>query len=126
MVVSSRPSHCQVQPLSPTEEVIELRGAFLPVRRLAQVFNLPGAQRAPEDSLVIVVESDTAGLVGLMVDTIEDRREVVIKSLEQNLYPVRGLGGATVLGDVSIALILDVEAIVSSFPASRALKGMAA
>ena len=126
VVESVQPAPGQVQPLSPTEEVIELRGAFLPVRRLAQVFNLPGEERAPEDSLVIVVESDSAGLVGLMVDTIQDRREVVIKSLEQNLYPVRGLGGATVLGDGSIALILDVEAIVSLAPASRNPKGMAA
>jgi two-component system chemotaxis sensor kinase CheA len=39
---------------------------------------------------------------------------VVIKSLDQNLHPIRGLGGATILGDGSIALILDIEALVAS------------
>lgn len=63
-----------------------------------------------------------------MVDTIEDRREVVIKSLDQNLYPIRGLGGATILGDGSIALILDIDALMVAPSASSkfVLKGMAA
>jgi two-component system chemotaxis sensor kinase CheA len=79
--------------------------------------------------MVIVVESDTTGLVGLMVDTIDDRREVVIKSLDQNLHPIRGIGGATILGDGSIALILDLEAVVASPAPStpkHTLKGLAA
>ena len=100
-------------------EVIELRGRYLPVRRLTEIFGLgDNDARAAEDSLVIIVESESAGHVGLMVDTIDDRREVVIKSLDQNLHPIRGLGGATILGDGSIALILDVEALVAAQPAS--------
>ena len=129
MVESVRPEPGQVQRATPTSEVIELRGSYLPVRRLTDFFGLGrGVEGKPEDSLVIVVESDTAGLVGLMVDTIDDRREVVLKSLDQNLHPIRGLGGATILGDGSIALILDVEAIVSaSSPTSKHnLKGLAA
>jgi two-component system chemotaxis sensor kinase CheA len=129
VVESVQPAPGQVQRVSPQDEVIELRGSYLPVRRLADVFGIHSAHsREPEDSLVIVVESDTAGLVGLMVDTIDDRREVVIKSLDQNLYPIRGLGGATVLGDGSIALILDIEALVAAHPVNgRATpKGLAA
>jgi len=127
VVESVQPEPGQVQRLSPGSEVIELRGSFLPVCRLSRFFRLHGEERAPEDCLVIVVESDAVGHVGLMVDTVEDRREVVIKSLDQNLYPVRGLGGATVLGDGSIALILDIEAIVATAaPAPRAQKGLAA
>ncbi|URD61924.1 chemotaxis protein CheA [Sphingomonas sp. KRR8] len=127
VIESVQPEPGQLQALSPGSEVLELRGSFLPVRRLNRFFNLRGEERAPEDSLVIVVETDSVGAIGLMVDTIEDRREVVIKSLDQNLYPVRGLGGATVLGDGSIALILDIDAIVTaSGPASRLQKGMAA
>ena len=64
-----------------------------------------------------------------MVDAIDDRRELVIKSLDQNLYPINGLSGATILGDGSIALILDIDALVSTANASGSrftLKGMAA
>lgn len=130
VVESVRPEPGQVRSVSPTKEVIELRGNYLPIRRLADFFGMDQGQPGrPEDSLVIVVESDSAGLVGLMVDTIDDRREVVLKSLDQNLHPIRGLGGATILGDGSIALILDLEALVASpVPSApkHTLKGLAA
>lgn len=129
VVEAVRPESGQVRRMSPTTEVIELRGNYLPVRRLTDTFGFGTRyRRDPEESLVIIVESETAGNVGLMVDTIDDRREVVIKSLDQNLHPIRGLGGATILGDGSIALILDIEALVAS-PTSTpkfALKGLAA
>jgi two-component system chemotaxis sensor kinase CheA len=128
VVETIQPAPGQLRPTTPDQEVLELRGSYLPVRRLTEVFGV-GANdsRAPEDSLVIIVESEIAGRVGLMVDTIDDRREVVIKSLEQNLHPVRGLGGATLLGDGSIALILDIEALIAA-PTSNifAPKGLAA
>ncbi len=115
VIETVRPEAGQVHAMTPTSEVIELRGAYLPVKRLSDLFALGGNEPAdPEASLVIIVETETAGNVGIMVDTIDDRREVVIKSLEQNLHPIRGLGGATILGDGSIALILDIEALVAS------------
>ena len=114
VVEAIRPEADQVSATTPGSEVIELRGEYLPVRRLTQVFGLHANEDRPvHESLVIIVESESAGRVGLLVDTIDDRREVVIKSLEQNLHPIRGLGGATILGDGSIALILDVEALVA-------------
>ncbi|WP_404367773.1 chemotaxis protein CheA [Sphingomonas sp. MMS24-J45] len=130
VIETVRPEPGQVRAMTPTSEVIELRGAYLPVKRLTDLFGFaPDTRRTPEELLVIIVESETAGNVGIMVDTIDDRREVVIKSLEQNLHPIRGLGGATILGDGSIALILDIDALVAShgqvnskFP----LKGLAA
>lgn len=130
VIETVRPEPGQVRSMTPTSEVIELRGQYLPVKRLTNLFGFrTETPRNPEESLVIIVESETAGNVGLMVDTIDDRREVVIKSLDQNLHPIRGLGGATILGDGSIALILDIDALVSS--ASQILqklplKGLAA
>ena len=125
VVETVQPAPGQVRATSPHSEVIELRGNYLPVRRVGDMFGLPCGSE-PEDCLVIIVESDVAGHVGLMVDTIDNRREVVIKSLEDNLHPIRGLGGATVLGDGSIALILDIDALVVPAGSKFALKGMAA
>lgn len=125
VIETVQPAPGQVQATSPTSEVIELRGNYLPVRRVGEMFGLSG-DRKPEDSLVIVVESEAAGHVGLMVDTIDNRREVVIKSLEDNLHPIRGLGGATVLGDGSIALILDIDALVVPAGSKFSQKGIAA
>lgn len=127
VIETVRPEADQVKPTSPTSEVIELRGQYLSVRRVGELFGFRAQERrSPEDSVVIIVESE-AGHVGLMVDTIDNRREVVIKSLEDNLHPIRGLGGATILGDGSIALILDIDALVASGTHSKfALKGIAA
>lgn len=107
-----QPEPGQVKRTSPDTEVIDMRGEYVPVKRATEIFGL-NDDRAIEDSLVVIVESEH-GKVGLVVDTIDDRREVVIKSLDQNLHPIRGLGGATILGDGSIALILDIEALVAS------------
>lgn len=129
VVEAIQPVPGQVQSLTPGQEVIDMRGHYLPIRRLAEMFGTAANDlRAPEESLVIIVESETAGLVGLLVDTIDDRREVVIKSLDQNLHPIRGLGGATILGDGSIALILDIEALVApqSAMSNYSKKGIAA
>ena len=128
VIETVRPEAGQVKPTSPTAEVIELRGQYLPVKRVDELFGF-GAndRRNPEESVVIIVESEATGNVGLMVDTIDNRREVVIKSLEDNLHPIRGLGGATILGDGSIALILDIDALVASGNQNKfALKGIAA
>lgn len=128
VIEAIRPEPGQVSSTTPGSEVIEIRGDYLPVRRLTQVFGLHANEDRPvHESLVIIVESESAGRVGLLVDTIDDRREVVIKSLEQNLHPIRGLGGATILGDGSIALILDVEALVAPAGQTRnLLRGLAA
>ncbi|MHA6721137.1 chemotaxis protein CheA [Sphingomonas sp. RS6] len=119
-----QPEPGQVKRTAPDHEVIDMRGEYLPVKRATEIFGL-NDDRAVEDSLVVIVESESSGKVGLVVDTIDDRREVVIKSLDQNLHPIRGLGGATILGDGSIALILDIEALVSS-PTRFTPKGLAA
>ncbi|MEP9359816.1 chemotaxis protein CheA [Sphingomonas sp. KR3-1] len=108
-----QPEIGQVKRTSPDSEVIDMRGEYVPVKRATEIFGL-NDDRQVEDSLVVIVESEGSGKVGLVVDTIDDRREVVIKSLDQNLHPIRGLGGATILGDGSIALILDIEALVAS------------
>ncbi|WP_443019291.1 chemotaxis protein CheA [Sphingomonas sp. 22R3R2A-7] len=130
VVETVQPERGQVKPTTTTGEVIELRGNYVPVRRLTRTFGLgDNDSRRPEESLVIIVETETAGHVGLLVDTIDDRREVVIKSLDRNLHPIRGLGGATILGDGSIALILDIEALVgpaTQTPNRYVTKGLAA
>ena len=128
VVETVRPEPGQVKRVSPTAEVIELRGAYLPMRRASELFGIAEhRRRSPEASVVIIVESGASGLVGLMIDTIENRREVVIKSLEDNLYPIRGLGGATILGDGSIALILDIDALIAMPGFHKSMtKGLAA
>jgi two-component system chemotaxis sensor kinase CheA len=61
--------------------------------------------------IVVVVENEGAGQVGLVVDELVGQQQVVVKSLEANYGDVEGIGGATILGNGRVALILDIAGL---------------
>jgi two-component system chemotaxis sensor kinase CheA len=93
-------------------ETFRLRGEYLPVIRLHEVLGVPDP-RVTEltDGLLVVVESD-GRRGGLLVDDLVGQQQVVIKSLEANYRRVDGIAGATIMGDGSVALILDVPGLI--------------
>ena len=117
---------------------IEVRGRVISLIALDDVFEWGGRPHpsrggdgppvAARKRPVVVVQSSTA-TVGLMVDELIGIQEIVLKSIEKNYRPVRGLSGASILGNGRVALILDVDALIelatrgpSSRPAARALR----
>lgn len=90
-----------------------LRGVYLPIIYLNQLFNEITAADSREDKFIIIVEINDH-LYGLVVDNMLAQQQVVIKSLEDNYKKIPGISGATVLGDGNIALIVDVESIISN------------
>ena len=68
--------------------------------------------------MALLVEGEDGRSAALLVDTILGQRQVVIKSLEANYQRVPGIAAATILGDGRVALILDVDAVISG-PASE-------
>lgn len=97
-----------------TAEVYRLRSDFIPILRLYELFNIPPATTQLEQGLLVVVENYTQR-VGLFVDELLSQQQVVIKSLESNFRPVTGISGATILGDGSVALILDIAGLIQLF-----------
>jgi two-component system chemotaxis sensor kinase CheA len=93
-------------------ETFRLRGEYLPVIRLHEVLGVPDP-RVTEltDGLLVVVEGD-GRRGGLLVDDLVGQQQVVIKSLEANYRRVDGIAGATIMGDGSVALILDVPGLI--------------
>ena len=93
-------------------ETFLLRGQYLPIVRLHEIFNVPSAKITRlTEGLIVVVEGQ--GLrCGLFVDDLLGQQQVVIKSLEANYRRVEGVSGATILGDGSVALILDIPGLV--------------
>jgi len=75
--------------------------------------------RDPEDGLIMVVEGD-GRRVGLCVDELLGQQQVVVKTLEANYGHVDGIAGATILGDGSVALILDIAGLTRSVSESLA------
>jgi len=93
--------------------MLNVRGAFLPIAPIGQQLCVQGAQNDPTKAVLIVVDSEENGQSVVMVDSILDQRQVVIKRLESNYRPVAGISGATILGDGRVALILDVEGLTN-------------
>lgn len=92
-------------------EVYQLRSDYLPIIRLYDVFGVEPDRRTLDDGLLVVVEGD-GKKGGLLVDELLGQQQVVIKSLETNFRRVDGLSGATILGDGTVALIVDVDGVV--------------
>ncbi len=92
-------------------EVYQLRSDYLPIIRLYDVFGIEPDRRSLDDGLLVVVEGDSKK-GGLLVDELLGQQQVVIKSLETNFRRVEGLSGATILGDGTVALIVDVAGVV--------------
>jgi len=89
--------------------VVHIRGEYLPFIALAEVFGLRGVEDITQ-GIIVVVEVEN-GKAALFVDALLGQHQVVIKSLEANYRRVPGISGATIMGDGSVALILDMAAV---------------
>jgi two-component system chemotaxis sensor kinase CheA len=92
-------------------ELIDVRGIYLPVVRLYDVFNLKPEYVDPEKAILLILETE-GERVAVMVDEILGQQQVVIKSMEQNFRKVQGIAGATILGDGTVGFILDVRGLL--------------
>jgi two-component system chemotaxis sensor kinase CheA len=102
-------------------EVFSFRGEYVPIVRLHELFGAPPRSADLFEGLIMVVEGD-GRRIGLFVDALLGQQQVVIKSLESNYGRIEGVGGATILGEGSIALILDIPGLIrlaSTRPPSR-------
>lgn len=93
-------------------EVFKLRDEYLPIIRLHEVFDVNNAVHNVEEGLLVVVEGG-GKRVGLFVDELLGQQQVVIKSLETNFKKMQGVSGATILGDGSVAIIIDIPGLIS-------------
>ncbi|OBY87932.1 chemotaxis protein CheA [Pseudomonas sp. AU11447] len=90
--------------------VIRVRGEYLPLFSLNQLLRIGAEPMPPEQGIVVILESEGKSFA-LQVDELVGQQQVVIKSLEQNFRRIDGIAGATIMGDGSVALILDVDAL---------------
>ncbi len=92
-------------------ETFKLREEFIPIIRLHKIFDADESDVALKEGLLVVVESDGQRM-GLLIDELLGQQQVVIKSLEQNYKKTEGFSGATILGDGTVALIIDMPGIM--------------
>jgi two-component system chemotaxis sensor kinase CheA len=109
IVESMQPTVDDIRTMGGDTRVVHIRGEYLPFIPLAEVFGLPGVED-PSHGIVVVLEAEE-GKAALFVDELLGQHQVVIKSLEANYRRVAGISGATIMGDGSVAMILDVTAV---------------
>ncbi len=112
VVESLQPLAGQIRTISGTERVIQVRGEYLPVVALHELFNCAGAEHDFERGIMVVLEADGAKSA-LFVDALLGQHQVVIKNLEANFRRVPGISGATIMGDGRVALILDAASLIN-------------
>lgn len=111
-----QPVSDQLHSLGSTAFVLQLRGEHLPILRLATLFAIDCATKGLEQSILIVVQVGQERYA-LAVDQLLGQHQVVVKSLEVHYERVAGISGATILGDGSVALILDPATLFDTFQA---------
>ena len=110
VIESLQPQAGEIKTLANQGRVIQVRGEYLPVVMLHEVFNLKPAAVDYTQGIMIVIDTDGAR-TAFFVDALVGQHQVVIKSLEANYRRVPGISGATIMGDGHVALILDVSTI---------------
>ncbi|HEX7867059.1 MAG TPA: chemotaxis protein CheA [Variovorax sp.] len=90
--------------------VIRVRGEYLPLIELHRVFDVAGAQTHPTQGILVIVQADDSRFA-LLVDELLGQHQVVVKNLETNYRKVPGISAATIVGDGSVAFIIDVGAM---------------
>lgn len=109
---SLQPLSADLHPLAGGERVLEVRGEYLPMVELWNVFDVQGAKTEATQGIVVILQS-AGKRYALLVDQLIGQHQVVVKNLESNYRKVPGISAATILGDGSVALIVDVSALPS-------------
>jgi two-component system chemotaxis sensor kinase CheA len=108
-----------IESLQPTKEslntvngnqVVQMRGEYIPIIPLFELFNLKTEITEPEKGILILIDVD-GEKAAILVDSLLDELQVVIKSIEDNYRKVEGAAGATILGDGRVAMILDAHSL---------------
>jgi two-component system chemotaxis sensor kinase CheA len=101
--------------------VCDIRGEFLPLVDMDEIFSWPSAaaDAAPRGAVLVMHAGSRA--VAVCVSSLLGTQDLVVKSLDDNFMRIRGLGGASILGDGEVCLLLDASAVVDIVMRSRSL-----
>jgi two-component system chemotaxis sensor kinase CheA len=110
VIESLQPLEEHLHSITADGHVIKVRGEYLPLIELHRVFDVAGAQTKPTQGILVIVQADDTRFA-LMVDELLGQHQVVVKNLETNYRKVPGISAATIVGDGSVAFIIDVGAM---------------
>lgn len=107
-------SSSDVEMVRPGAYVVRVRSGFVPLFDLGKELGYREAVEDYEGSVVLLIAHEDDSHAALIIDSIQDQRQVVIKGLDDSFYRAPGIAAATILGDGQIALILDTSDIITN------------
>ncbi len=127
VIESLRPEPHDVKGLGTTRQMLNARGTFVPIVPLGLLTGACDPITDPCKGVLVLVETEGHGRAALLVDSITDQRQFVIKSLDTHYRQIDSVAGATILGDGKVALIVDVDYVArnASLGAAPPLKAAA-
>ncbi|WP_422399067.1 chemotaxis protein CheA [Xenorhabdus griffiniae] len=110
VVSSLQPQEEDIYPLAGDEKLLLVRGEYLPLLELYRIFDIPNGITDPTKGIAVIVQS-AGRRYALLVDKLVGQHQVVVKNIESNYRKVPGISAATIMGDGSVALIIDIPAL---------------
>lgn len=107
---SLQPAADDIYTIGNGERVVRVRGEYLPLVALHEVFSVDDARTDPTQGIVTIMQTEGRRFA-MLIDELVGQQQVVVKNLETNYRKVYGISAATILGDGSVALIVDVAAL---------------
>jgi two-component system chemotaxis sensor kinase CheA len=107
---SMQPTEDQIYTVAGDERVLHVRGEYLPLVEMHRAFAVDEAQQDPTQAIAVIMQAEDKRFA-LLVDHLVGQHQVVVKNLEANYRKVPGISAATIMGDGSVALIVDVFAL---------------
>jgi two-component system chemotaxis sensor kinase CheA len=112
IIETIRPAKGEINHIADGSDIINVRGDFIKIVRLDRMFNIKGNKDDLEDLLIILVENGQ-NKFGIAVEELIGQQQVVIKTLNEYSDIIKGISGATILGDGNVSLIIDINDIYS-------------
>jgi len=110
IIESAQVNNKQVKAVAGNPSVYLFRDEYIPIYSIRELFSLPCNKHDYDESMVIIVESN-GNKYALLVDDLLDQQQFVLKSIDANYMTVEGVSGATILGDGSVAFIIDIKGL---------------
>lgn len=107
---SLQPRRDDIRAVTGEGQVVLVRGEYLPLVELYRTFEVPEARLDPTQGIIVILQAEGRRFA-LLVDELVGQQQVVVKNLETNYRRIHGISAATIMGDGSVALIVDVAAL---------------
>ncbi|WP_180560883.1 chemotaxis protein CheA [Arsenophonus endosymbiont of Apis mellifera] len=103
-----QPKAEQIFMLGNDEKLLLVWDEYIPLIELYQVLDIPQGKKAINEGIVVIVQY-AGKKYALFVDSLLGQQQVVVKNIETNFKPIKGITSATIMGDGSVALIIDIK-----------------